>query len=199
MHTLGTLQPRDIKKRPGHWLSAAAVALGSATAALNACSGEESPPAEENECERSCPKTPGQDLTSPTVSFTDDVFPIFEKNCSDMLCHGSDEAPRADLYLGPAEGATAEDLDDVYANLEGASTTAPSVKLISAGDPTRSFLMNKVDGCQNRLGLTCDAEPNLCRADCGDPMPPLPRDTYSPLTDAEKLTLRRWIAQGAKR
>lgn len=173
--------------------------LASCSVALDACSSEEAPAVEASECERGCPTASEQELMSPTVSFTEDVFPIFEKNCSDMLCHGSDEAPRADLYLGPAEDATSGDLDEVYANLHRASTTAPSVRVISVGDPERSFLMNKVDGCQNSLGLTCDAEPNLCRADCGDPMPPLPRDTYSPLAEMEKLTLRRWIAQGARR
>jgi hypothetical protein len=161
------------------------------------CSGEEAPKAESDECRLHCPSTTGVDLMSPTVSFSTEVMPIFEKNCTEQLCHGNAEGPRAELYLGPAEGATESDVALVYADLKRPSKTAASLMLVEPGNPEQSFMMLKVDGCQNTSGLNCAPEPNLCRSECGDPMPPLPRDTYVPLDDEAKLTLRRWIAQGA--
>ena len=161
-----------------------------------ACSHEDPPPSE-TECERSCPSTSGVDLSAPAVTFSADVVPIFAKSCNDQLCHGNALGARAGLYLGPAANASVTEIASVYGALTRPSKTAPSVAIISPGSPAQSFLMHKVDGCQNSLGLTCDAEPNLCRADCGDPMPPLPRDTYAELSSDDKLTLRRWIAQGA--
>ena len=160
------------------------------------CSSEE-PESSGDECNAECPRTEGADLSSPSVSFAADVVPIFVRNCNDDLCHGFAEAPRANLYLGPEAPATSEQIQAVHAGLTRASRTAPAMMLVTPGAPQQSFLMLKVDGCQNSLGLTCDAEPNSCRADCGDPMPPLPRDVYPELSQNEKLTLRRWIAQGA--
>ncbi len=160
------------------------------------CSSDE-PNSPGDECNAECPSSRGVDLNTPVVSFSEDVFPIFARNCNDDLCHGHAEAPRADLYLGPEASATSEQIQAVHAGLTRASTTAPAIMLVAPGAPQQSFLMHKVDGCQNSLGLACDAEPNSCRADCGDPMPPLPRDVYPELSPDEKVTLRRWIAQGA--
>jgi len=136
-------------------------------------------------------------LTTPTVSFAADVFPIFAVSCNEQLCHGSATGARADLYLGPATEASREQINGVHADLQRASLTAPELMLVAPGDPRHSFMMLKIDGCQNSLGLDCEAEPNLCRADCGDPMPPLPRDEYPSLSNDQKDTIRRWIAQGA--
>lgn len=195
-HPVGRLQGNDKAARftrlagIGLWLGGASLVPG--------CSSEEEPKQETDECRLRCPTTTtGLDLMNPTVSFSNEVMPIFERNCSEQLCHGNAEGPRAELYLGPAEDATETDITTVYADLKRPSKTAPSLMLVDPGNPDQSFMMLKLEGCQNTLGLTCTAEPNLCRSECGDPMPPLPRDTYASLDDTAKLTLRRWIAQGA--
>ena len=72
--------------------------------------------------------------------------------------------------------------------------TAPAMNLITAGDPSQSFLMHKMDDTHNDQNLTCTAQPGAESGDpCGDTMP-----QGSPLLDAcERDLFRRWIAQGA--
>ncbi len=76
-----------------------------------------------------------------------------------------------------------------------ASKTAPSMNLVTAGNPAQSFMMLKLDGCQDSAGLTCTPQPGAVSSSaCGDPMP-----QASPiLTSDERNLFRRWIAQGAQ-
>ncbi len=178
------------------WAASFVCGVG-ATSLTLACSSDSAQKAPEDECKRGCPSYHTANLMSPSVSFASDVFPIFTQHCNDDLCHGNAQGSRADLYLGPELNASNGQISAVYEGLMRASKTAPAVMVVAPGDPAQSFLMNKVEGCQNKRNLQCYAEPNLCRAECGDPMPPLPRESYPELGDEDKMTLRRWIAQGA--
>ena len=77
-----------------------------------------------------------------------------------------------------------------------ASQTAPELDLIAPGSPSRSFLVLKIEGCQNSsTGITCRAQPGAkTTAPCGDTMPQAAR----PLCNADRELLRRWIQQGAR-
>jgi hypothetical protein len=160
------------------------------------CSSEEP---EEDMCRKDCPRNEGLDLMTPRVSFAAEISPVFARSCSQQLCHGNPAGPRAELYLGPATGTTEADLDGVHGGLLRASKTAPVMPLVTPGFPQQSFLLAKIEGCQNKLHLTCNSEANTCNEMCGDGMPPPPNTLYPPLSSQERLAIRRWIAQGAPR
>lgn len=84
-------------------------------------------------------------------------MPFFSVTCAFGACHDS-ASRQAGLDLGPnfndgpPDGAT---LSDVLANLLAASTTTPDLPRVTPFDPARNFLMLKLEGCQNRMGLRC--------------------------------------------
>jgi hypothetical protein len=111
-------------------------------------------------------------LTAPTVSFKNDVMPIFEHSCGlSSSCHGdpSDVAARGiylgcDINLNPTTTTctATNPAPDVYAAL----ITTPAQPLeescmpfIKPGDPINSYLMHKMDGDQ--CVVTCCTNPNV--------------------------------------
>jgi len=164
----------------------------------------------------SCPASvEGVDLDAPVVSFQNDVFPIFQQSCNDTACHGSTNNPAGELYLGPesATPSSAELANVVSALITTPSAIGPEGTLgVVAGDWQKSFLMLKVDGCQNDVGLDCsgDAKANQDSAcdppePCGDGMPQLDQEDADslgtdpfPLGEDQRHTIRRWIHQGAQ-
>ena len=126
------------------------------------------------------------------VSFTDDLLPFFAVACAFGGCHDADTR-QAGLFLGwnvsqgPTSGAAAREVHD---NLLSPATTTADLPRVTPGDPSRSFLMIKVEGCQAALGLTC--VPAL--APCGNRMPYL----SPPLPSMQRAMLARWIKDGAR-
>jgi hypothetical protein len=112
----------------------------------------------------------------------DAVYAIFKANCT-VGCHsGSSPSAQLDLSGTPAT---------VYSKLINKAPVNPSAlakgdKLISPGDPHRSFLLRK---CNNNL----DPDNGIITAE-GTPMP----NNSSPLTKVEIETIRQWILFGAK-
>jgi hypothetical protein len=189
------------------------VLVGTATAlTLAACSSEETPSddATSNDdpfcgpADTCPPDVSNVDLTTP-VSFKDDVFPIIQRSCNNMVCHGTQGGSSADNWLGPPPGNDAPQamLNTIVAGLKAPSATAPAMDIVKEGDWQNSFLMLKVDGCQDTAGLECEAqEPRGCYDNpCGASMPnvnkPEEGQTF-PLPVAERNIIRAWIAQGAK-
>jgi len=130
----------------------------------------------------------------PTVSFRQDLQAAIQENCADAPCHGKDPGAQADLYLGPTIPA-AVDTSSVLDRVVGVpSRTDPALLLVAPGRPDESFLLLKVEGCQNALGLSCMAQMGSHSGQpCGDTMPQGER----PLCNDERRLLRRWIQQGA--
>lgn len=150
-----------------------------------------------------CPAdTSDADLTTP-VSFRADVFgPIFQTSCNDNTCHGHQTNARGGSWLGPPSGDVSDEmLQAVIDGLLEPSATAPALANVVPGDPSQSFLMLKVDGCQDEAGLTCTSQQGaLCGTDCGDSMPQLDDPEGGevfPLTADQRNKIRAWIAQGA--
>lgn len=149
------------------------------------------------------PNTSGADLTTP-VSFRTDIFePIFQVSCNDATCHGHQTAARGKLWLGPPNGEVADEmLQTIVDNMLTPSATAPEMPNVVPGDPSRSFLMLKVDGCQDSAGLTCTAQDGaLCQTACGDSMPQFDdpgAELDFPLPAEQANKIRAWIAQGAQ-
>jgi hypothetical protein len=114
------------------------------------------------------------------VSFTKDVLPIFEGGCAFSSCHGNASAPQGGMYIGPNAAET-------YANLVNTTSTEyPSMVRIKPGDVANSFLLHRIDDDACTLsGCTSVA--------CSELMP----QGGPALGQADLLTIRGWIAQGA--
>jgi hypothetical protein len=128
----------------------------------------------------------GTDLTTPTVSLMTDIMPIFNANCGAAACHGTPDVPGL-LFLG-AETAMGSDAAMVRTGIVGvASTELTTMPYVTASDPTKSYLMHKLDwdACQYAAECTVAA--------CGADMP----NGGAQLPVATRDTVRRWIAQGA--
>ncbi len=122
------------------------------------------------------------DLTAPEKQLQRDVAPILQRSCGFASCHGAASGGSAGLYLG-SDGAR------VLAAVVGTpSRELPAMSLVAPGDPSRSFLMHKVDGDACTLRAECAG------GDCGGSMPQ--GQDLMAITDRD--TIRRWIAQGAK-
>jgi hypothetical protein len=153
----------------------------------------------------SCPQPSGcsapgpgtTQLSSPTVSFANDVYPLFQTSCAtSTLCHqginGSTVPAMSLLYLGAGTGAPASDMLLVYVALSAvASHELPSMSYVSPGDPTQSYLMHKMDGDMCQFASQCAIIPASPTA-CGVVMP-----VPCALADTQRDVVRRWIAQGA--
>jgi hypothetical protein len=134
-------------------------------------------------------------LTTPVVSFVNDVAPLLRQSCSTAgsVCHGDPTVTtQGRPFLGlPDAGASAE---PIPAGIVGVTSVEdPAMKLVASGDPLSSYLMHKIDGDQCVLAPAC-AKGQSAYPTCGMQMP------YSsePLDLASRDTIRRWIAQGAR-
>jgi hypothetical protein len=151
------------------------------------------------------------DCPSATVSFQNDVMPVFAASCTaSNTCHGQvNDGLAENLYLGAsAEGDSGEDAGEVaivYSELlSGKSAEDPSMNLVSAGALEESYLWHKVDGdqntdsavvsgCQTTVTGASACSDCVSSAPCGAQMP-----FASSLDPASVCVIRSWIAQGAK-
>ena len=130
-----------------------------------------------SECTDTGPEALGN---GPTISFRADIIPVFEKACAFTSCYGSALAANG-IFLGKS------DPDGVFSRMvEQRSSRYPDQTFVVPGDPTKSFLVKKL-------------EPTPCNRDCqtgacGEPMP----KNNPAIPAASRLELARWIAQGAK-
>jgi len=179
--------------------AAAASVLGAAACSPSSATD---PPSEAGTSETSVPEagcspyTSDADLTTPTVSFANDIQPTFNRSCgiAGATCHGAPSVVKVDMrpYLGNFDGGT--DAQAVVEGLVGVpSPEDPDFVIVKAGDPANSFLMHKLDGDQCLFMAGC-AKGQTQYTDCGQMMP-----YSSPALDTKtRDTIRRWIAQGAK-
>jgi hypothetical protein len=156
------------------------------------------------------------DLTTPTVSFQNDVLPVFEHSCGiSSSCHNDPSViPTRGIFLGCDMNTSMTCAvmppvaPKVYPHIVGATADKPletSMPYITPGDPSMSFLMYKMDdnlcgqmGCKANNNAVSQAgdTPAMVGAPnwCGTFMP----YNVQPLDVATRDTIRRWIAQGAK-
>jgi hypothetical protein len=182
--------------------SASAV-VGCSSKGGNGSPGGDSGPTNESdsttgESEGGCTPFSESTQTFPTISFKQDVLPIFQFSCGiSTSCHGGD--PSMDIMArGVFLGCTAAQLDagtctamtdeatEVYNGLVGSSANVPieesCMPFVKQGDPTMSYLMHKLDGDQ--CTLSCCVAKNSAVATvegtqgtvmgsgwCGDQMP----------------------------
>lgn len=184
------------------------------------CSSIEEPPSDDAKylfCEpaETCPPSvEGIDLTTP-VSFRTDIYEgYFRGSCGGGSgCHGRVSNAAAGIYFGDGSEETKltdEEIATLIAQLtQTMSEIAPAENLIVAGDWQNSWLMTKLDGCQDAYGVECPGTSDAlilsaCDSACGDGMPASEGDSANPTpfaTTAEERAkvhkVRAWIAQGA--
>jgi hypothetical protein len=173
------------------------------------------------QCETDFPRL----ATAKRVSLRDDVMPIFGLSCTMSSCHGGEEPP-AKLYLGvrcaydetsphrctfpdaPGQSTnpeamplTPEVVDRVYPGLLASSRTAPTVPLVSSGDPSASFLVDKLRGTHNARGYDCVSfGSDETDGPCGRAMP-LGSSSLCDLGSSgasQFNTIVAWVLQGAR-
>lgn len=117
---------------------------------------------------------------APVAATFENVQALFTRACAFSSCHGSATRAGGGLRLVAGES---------YAALVRVpSTQVARLMRVAPGDPSMSWLMNKVDDT-----LSMVAECRAAGSTCGVSMPE--RDAL--LAPAERDLLRRWIAAGA--
>jgi hypothetical protein len=127
------------------------------------------------------------------VSLASDLVPFFSVTCAFDGCH-NERSREAGLFLGLnfADGTPDEAMRrEIWDSLLAPATTT-ALPRVAPLEPERSFLLLKVQGCQNEVGLSCPA--SAAGPSCGARMPAL----SDPLSDDRRAMLSRWIADGAK-
>jgi len=104
-------------------------------------------------------------------SFTRDLVPLFQSKCEQPLCHGS-VAFQQQLRLD----------EDPYGALVGVGSTEVAGTLVIPGDPTNSYLWEKMAGVPGIFGLQMPAV-----------------GAAPPLTATEIAMVASWISAGAPR
>ncbi len=126
------------------------------------------------------------------VSFKDDVIPIFQLSCNFNGCHNSSASSQQEgLALGLAhkEPMSADDIQAVYDGLVGVDAARSSLPLVTAGDPSQSWLLAKVSYSSF---ASCETIKNACSPKgCGSRMP------NQPLEADAIATIAGWIKEGA--
>jgi hypothetical protein len=150
------------------------------TFAVLACSSAQDPPSTKSA------STPGGPPT-----FEGDVLPIFLASCGFTGCH-ADPGGHPRVYLGSRDDSSAASA--VRAGLvDQNSVELPTMAYVSLGDPSRSYLLHKIDGDQGSLDAQCVPDADLGTTHgCGASMP-----QGQPLLDATRRdVVRAWIAGG---
>lgn len=162
------------------------------------------------------PDVTGVDLTTP-VEFRRDIYASFlQSGCGGgSLCHGNNATG---YRFGTAEKPlTDAEITALIAQFKDEMSPVANIPNVVAGDWQNSYLMMKLDGCQNEMGLNCNSDAQglsaaACEQECsglicpplpcGDGMPAALSDNTNdnavyPLSDAQRHAVRAWIAQGA--
>ena len=123
------------------------------------------------------PKPACKPPATPSVSFSMDIQPIFNRSCALGGCHvGPVPAQGQDLTAGVA-----------YAqSVNVASTEQPRFKRVKPGDPSNSYLVRKIQGGPNISGVLM---PNGC--------PGVPQNGAQCLTPDESAAIVQWITECA--
>jgi hypothetical protein len=172
--------------------------MASLTILLCACASSSSSPDAGGAAGGCPPYVSTADLSTPIVSLRGDVMPIFERSCAigGGSCHGDPTVvANARPFLGysGADGGS-QVPQAIRSGLVGVKSGEDLLmSLVTAGDPTKSFLMHKMDGDQCTLIQECMVGVSY-RPNCGVFMP---YQAPTILDMSTRDTVRRWIEQGA--
>ena len=123
------------------------------------------------------PKPACKPPATPTISFSMDIQPIFNRSCALVSCHtGAVPAQGQDLSPGVAYGQV----------VNVSSTEQPKLKRVRPGDPNNSYLVRKIQGGPNISGVLM---PNGC--------PGVPQNGAQCLTADEIAAIVQWVTECA--
>ena len=123
------------------------------------------------------PKPACKPPATPTISFSMDIQPIFNRSCALVSCHtGAVPAQGQDLSPGVAYGQV----------VNVSSTEQPKLKRVRPGDPNNSYLVRKIQGDPRISGVLM---PNGC--------PGVPAAGAQCLTPDEIAAIVQWITECA--
>ena len=145
------------------------------------------------------PYTSCIDLTTPPVSFSQDIKPIFLGSCAarGASCHGSPTTnfqTTGQEFLGYPDGGDYDAAMVLSAIVGKTSPENTTMDVINPGDPDASYMMHKLDDDQCQFAAICNATKNSVFKECGYGMP----FGQGILPQSTRDTIRRWIAQGAQ-
>lgn len=106
------------------------------------------------------------------VSFKAQLQPLFNEKC--VFCH----------VTGAENGGLNLARSVSYANLVGAPSTESPLPRVTAGDPSKSYLMHKLQGTQASVGGNGDRMPRI--------------DPPRPMDPAQLELVKTWILEGAR-
>jgi len=136
---------------------------------------------------------------SPTVSFVNDVIPVFVQSCAFTSCHNVESGKPLE-FLALKDGTPVSQWsNEVYNGLVNKPTVEdPSMSYVKPGDVANSYLARKMDGALSDIASQCDPNNSLSTQNqvgpCGVQMP----YNLPPIGDDKRAIVRNWIAQGAK-
>jgi hypothetical protein len=157
--------------------------------------------------------------TTPTVTFSADVLPIFRNSCAiSTACHGCDDTAMPGCtsstyqpFLGtlqtdgvPSTAQVAAIIASLQApaslqvsTIDSSMVGNPTMQIVDPGKPASSFITYKLDGSfpttPDDSEVTCSTLACAATNSCGGAMP----SGGPALASTERDTIRRWIAQGA--
>jgi len=148
---------------------------------------------------QNCGALAGYHATATSSSFATDVYPILSNTMASQLgcgqaliCHGE---PAMAIDMSGATLKFTDPAATVYAALMKNSINDPTMKRVTPGDLTNSFLAYKVS---DRATIACLADKCVptnsgSQAKCGDPMP-----SIGTIAASDRTKILDWIALGAK-
>jgi hypothetical protein len=162
------------------------------------------------------------DIPATGISLEHDLMPIFGQSCTYSECHDP-AAKKAGLMLGDPSAfgpgrsscydpsakwgcSIPEPIDQNLLKSVRDSLLAPSMTVVTPAvprvtpfDPTKSFLLDKVTGNQNKRGYaTCqNQDPSRSQGACGDAMP-LSGPSLCEDEPARVMAIAAWIRDGAE-
>jgi len=157
----------------------------------------------------------GPGTSSTSVSFSNQLMPIFQNNCSvgtqgqchsdpgDAMTGGGQFGGGARQYFGPsapAMNSTATLLTIYNGMVNVTSFDDPNINIVTPSNPAKSFILYKLNGTQAALDSeTPDQCGNGDLGTCGSQMPlPLTGAVTTPLSQTDIDLVCNWIEQGAK-
>jgi hypothetical protein len=134
------------------------------------------------------------------ASFRTDVIPVFVASCAFSGCHNDPSGKPLQFLAQQTDGGAPVFAQQVYDGIvDKPSVEDPSMPFVTPGDPSKSFLMRKMD--DDLTGIAAQCTPNnplqaqyQTPSPCGVSMP-----SQLPILDATRRdAVRSWIQQGAK-
>ncbi len=135
-----------------------------------------------------------------SVSFVNDVVPIFKRSCAFTGCHNDPTQASQLEFLADPTSDVSSYAAQVYSGIVNKPTLEdPTLEFVKPGDPANSYLVRKIQNKLSDIESDCDPHNALISLyavgapACGSSMP----QNQNPLDQCTQETIVNWIQQGA--